>query len=237
MTRVIRGPGVIGVAMLAALGAALFATPDSASAHARYKSSIPGKSEVVATAPAQVEITFTEEIQKISRAYAMSVTDSKDAVVSSGAAVINEGDRTKMSVALTPGLAPGRYVVHWNNVSDADGDPFAGAFAFYVATQPTAADQAADAALAEAEAPEATNTAAPGATAPTSASTAAPSPSAAATKEPSTGAASPTAAVTPSSDGGDEGSNRTGLIAGIVVVAVVVVAAGGGYVYMRQRGG
>ncbi|TAK62762.1 MAG: copper resistance protein CopC [Dehalococcoidia bacterium] len=214
---VVRGLAVIGVAMAAAVVAA----PQLASAHARYKSSAPGKSEVVQQAPAQVEITFTEEIQKIAGSYSMTVTDSKDAIASTGPAVINEQDRSKMSVALPDTLPPGRYVVHYSNVSDADGDPFDGAFAFYVATQPTAADQAADAALAAAEAPEATDTAAPG--------------GATSTKAPSTSAASPAVAATPASGSGDGGSN-TGLFVGIAVaVVVVVVLAGGGYLYLQGR--
>jgi methionine-rich copper-binding protein CopC len=214
--RVVRGLTISGVAMLVALVAA----PPLALAHARYKSSIPGRSEVVAESPAQVEITFTEEIQKVAGSYSMSVTDAKDAFASSGPAVIDEQDRSKMSVPLAAGLPPGRYVAHYNNVSDADGDAFAGAFAFYVATQPTQADMAADAALAAAEAPEATDTAAPGA--------------ATSTKAPSTAAASPAAAATPAS--GDSGGNKTGIVIGIAVVVVLAAAAaGGGYVYL-QRG-
>ncbi len=211
---VVRGMAIIGLAMLAALVAA----PQLASAHARYKSSTPAKSEVVPESPTQVSITFTEEIQKIAGSYSMTVTDSKDAIASSGLAVINEQDRTKMSVEVASSLPPGRYVVHWNNVSDSDGDPFAGAFAFYVATQPTPADVAADAALAAAEAPEATNTAAPGA--------------ATSTKGPST---SPAASATPASSGG--GGNSALNVGVVVVVVVVVVAVGGLAFYWNRRGG
>ena len=45
-----------------------------------------------------------------------------------------------MSVPLQPDLADGRYVVHWNNVSDEDGDPAEGAFSFYVNYEPNAVD-------------------------------------------------------------------------------------------------
>ena len=51
--------------------AALLAVPSAillvstASAHARYKSSIPATGDVLAASPARVEITFTQEIQKV----------------------------------------------------------------------------------------------------------------------------------------------------------------------------
>ena len=212
---VVRSLAIIGVVMLAAL----VAMPQLASAHARYKSSTPAKSEVVPEAPAQVEITFSEEIQKIADSYSMTVTDSNDAIASSGPAVINEQDRSKMSVNLPSNLPPGRYVVHWNNVSDSDGDPFAGAFAFYVATQPTPADVAADAALAAAEAPEATDTAAPGA--------------ATSTKGPSTGPTTPAASGTPASGSGSGGGSA--LNVGVIVVIVVVVVAAGGLAFYWNR--
>ncbi len=214
--KVVRGLAVVGVAMVVALAAA----PRPASAHARYKSSVPGKSEVVRQAPARVEVTFTEEIQKIAGSYSMTVTDSNDAVASSGPAVIDEQDRRKMSVAMPDTLPPGRYVVHYANVSDADGDPFSGAFAFYVATQPTAADQAADAALAAAEAPEATDTASPGGATSTQA------PSGVATQRP--------AAATPASGSGGGGGSAVSV--GVIVAAVVAVVAAGGGAYYWFRG-
>jgi methionine-rich copper-binding protein CopC len=201
--------------------AAIVAMPNLASAHARYKSSIPGKGEVVSVAPEQVEITFTEDIQKVSGSYSMAVSDSSGAIASTGPAVIDEQDRSKMSVPVASNLPPGRYVVHWSNVSDGDGDPLSGEFAFYVQTQPTADDLAADAALATAEAPEPTETAVSGGATPT--------------QGPSIEAASPAAVATPASSGG--GGSNTGLIVGIVAVIVILAAGGGGYVYWRGRKG
>jgi methionine-rich copper-binding protein CopC len=218
MMRTVRVLAAMGVAALAAV----VVMPNLASAHARYKSSIPGKGEVVTVVPAQVEITFTEDIQKVSGSYSMTVTDSKGAIASTGLAVIDEQDRSRMSVPVASNLPPGRYVVHWSNVSDGDGDPLSGEFSFYVQTQPTADDLAADAALATAEAPEPEQTAASG--------------DATSTQPPSFQAASPTAVTTPASGGG--GGSNTGLIVGVVVViAVVVVAGGGGYLYWRGRKG
>ena len=77
--------------------------------------------------------------------------------MTTGDAVLNDADRTLMTVGLQPELPPGRYVVQYNNVSDADGDPFAAGFAFYVGVEPTAEQLAADA-LARAAEDSATQT-------------------------------------------------------------------------------
>jgi hypothetical protein len=37
-----------------------------------------------------------------------------------------------MSVALTPGLAEGRYLVHWNTLDDGDGHPAGGCYVFFI---------------------------------------------------------------------------------------------------------
>ncbi len=55
----------------AALGATLIvlaalSLPANAFAYARYKSSTPGAGEVLTTSPAQVDISFTQHIQKVS---------------------------------------------------------------------------------------------------------------------------------------------------------------------------
>ena len=126
---------VFGALCVAAL---VMASP--AFAHARYTGSTPGKGEVVATAPARLEITFTEDVQKVSGTYAIDVAHDRGASVISGAAAVDEADRSKVSVALQPGLTAGRYVVNWKNVADGDGDPATGAFSFYIGKQPNAND-------------------------------------------------------------------------------------------------
>ena len=203
--------------------------PQAVSAHARYKSSVPGTSEVVQASPARVEITFSQEIQKVSGSYGMTVTDRNNTLVSMGPAVINDQDRSRMSVQLTPNLPPGRYVVNWTNVSDADGHDTPGAFAFYVGLQPTAADVAADKALAEIGPAELTpaiaDTASPG-----SVATVPPASTAPATG-PATASAAPTAA---SASDGSSGSSNTGLLVGIGIVAAVIVVAGGGFLLFRS---
>lgn len=131
-----------------AAGAAVALTAIVASAHAQYVSSTPAKGEVLGTSPSQVSIVFTQEVQKISGTYGISVHDAAGNEHRSAPASLDDADRTRMSVPLQPDLPAGRYVVSWTNVSDADGDPAEGAFSFYVGVEPTEADLAADAELA-----------------------------------------------------------------------------------------
>jgi len=212
------GATVAAIAMLA-----VFAT--TASAHARYKSSTPGAAEVLAASPARVSITFTQDIQKVAGTYEIRVARDGVSSVASGAAVLDDADRATMSVPLQPDLLPGRYVVNWKNVSDADGDPAMGAFSFYVKTQPNAVDLQNDQQLAavgaEVETPTAT-TGASGTPAPTK-----PTAPAAA------GTARPTIAVAPASDGGGNDSEVIYIVVG-GVLAAIALAVGGWYVVGRR---
>jgi methionine-rich copper-binding protein CopC len=223
MKRALIALGVGAIALAGAL--AIVAT---ASAHARPKEQTPNVGEVLQTAPTQVAITFTEDIQKVNGTYDIAVTDASGASVTSGPAVLDEQDRSKLSVPLQPNLPAGRYVVRWHNVSDDDGDPLEGAFSFYVQVQPSAANLQNDAQLAQIGAEEET----PGAETP-----AAGTPGAAATTAP---ASSPTAAVAtavaPSTNTDDGGSN-TGRNIGIAVgiIAVVAIVGLGGWVLVARR--
>ena len=51
--------------------------------------------------------------------------------------MLDDNDRTHMSVALDSGLEDGRYTVIWHNVSADDGDEATGVFFFYVGTGPS----------------------------------------------------------------------------------------------------
>jgi methionine-rich copper-binding protein CopC len=205
------------------------AAPQVASAHARYKRSTPGTGEVVQASPTQVDLTFTQDVQKVSGSYGMTVTNGQNAVVSTASAVINDQDRSKMSVQLAPNLPPGRYVVTWNNVSDADGHDETGAFSFYVGVQPSAADIVADNELAKVGADELTPT---GSATATAGAVETPAPT---STGPVTGPASPSAAPTASSSsGGSSGGGNTGLLLGLGIAAAVILVAGGGAWWYRS---
>ncbi len=218
----------LAVAFVAVSAVAL---PLGAQAHARYKSSTPGRGEVVHTSPPQVSITFTQEIQKVAGTYDIHVAKDRGPSVTSGPAAISETDRTMMSVPLQPRLPAGRYVVTFKNVSDADGDPFGCSLSFYVQTPPTAVDRANDAQLAAScSAGETPTAATPGA-----GQTAVPGTPA----RESVTAAAPTQAPTPqpTADAGSGGGSNTGRNIGIAVaVAAAFVVVGGGGLFLARRG-
>src|SRR5438105_9213348 len=111
-------PTALAVPLLTLALAALVAigSPHIALAHARYKSSTPGIGEIAQDPPPQVDITFTQSIQKVSGTYDLAVTRDGDGSVTSGPAILDNDDRSKLSVPLQPDLPPGRYVVRWKNV-------------------------------------------------------------------------------------------------------------------------
>lgn len=216
---------IIGGAAIA-LGVGLLAT-SGVSAHARYESSTPAKGEVLSASPAQVTIKFSQDVQKITGTYGIDVVlepggGPTGASATAGTAVLNDDDRSMMSVPLQSALSPGRYVVRWTNVSDEDGDAAEGAFSFYVGVQPTEADLAADAALediGEQETPAAS-----------------PTSGAPPTAAPTTPAASATATPAAEGDDDDDDGGNTGMIVAIVVIVVLVaVVAGGAAVRLRRQ--
>ena len=209
---------VLCMAAIALLCALAFAT--TASAHARYKTSTPDKGEVLAAAPARVTITFTEEIQKVSGTYGIDVTKDGGGPVTAGPATVDDADRTKLSVPLQSTLPDGRYIVTWNNVSDDDRDPAKGAFSFYISTQPSAADLAADKQLETIGAEDETPTdETPGTTVATPVATSQPS-------------VPPPTATTKKDDGGNGMTITIVVIAAIIAGAVVGFA---GWTVMSRR--
>jgi methionine-rich copper-binding protein CopC len=223
---------------LALTGALASASP--ALAHARYKSSTPATGEAITASPARGEITFTQEIQKIAGGYGITVVKDRGLDVTAGPAVVDDADRHKLSVPLQPDLSNGRYVVHWNNTSDEDGDPAEGAFSFYLNYTPNAVDLANDEQLAqigvEEETPAAAET--PGAGATSQATTAA-SPGATtapvATAAVITSAPTASATATSSDDGGGDSNRTQWIIAGIAIGVVFVIALGGWRAFGGRR--
>ncbi|MBI5287843.1 MAG: copper resistance protein CopC [Chloroflexi bacterium] len=198
-------------------------------AHARLKSSTPAKGAIVPVAPSAVEIIFTNDIQKIAGSYDIAINKDRGPSVTGGPAVLDDADRSKLSVPLKPDLAPGRYVVNWKNVSDEDGDPAEGAFSFYVGDYtPNTVDLTNDAQLERVGA-ESEETPAAGDT-PTSSEDTPPSAA--------TSASTPAAVVTTTngaeSDGGDGGNNNVIWIIAAAVGAGVIAAIAG-FAVMRGR--
>lgn len=214
--------------MLAAVALGLIAVmaiaPNVALAHARLKSSTPAVGEVLQASPAQVVITFTEDIQKVAGTYDIQVLNGGGQPVTAGPAVIDNTDRAKLSVPLQPDLPAGRYVVNYKNVSDADGDKYHGSFSFYVKVQPTTVDLSNDAQLATVSAENASPAA--GTTA-EAAGTAAPAATAAVT--------APAAGATPAASTGSGSNTGRNIGIGVGIAVIVIVAAGGGWFAFGRR--
>lgn len=211
--------------------ACLLAGAGTASAHARLKESVPKAGEVLQASPTEVRITFSNDIQKITGSFGIEVTDEAGTAVTAGAAAVQDDNRSVLFVALRPDLAPGRYVVKYKNVSDADGDPFEGGYAFYVGVQPTQEQLAQDALL---EPPEGAATQTFVAGNPTAAVEDTPTPAVSIATRPSGNV--PPSGSSPDSNDGD-GNRMTTIAFVAAAVAAVAVIGGGIFLTMRRKQG
>jgi copper transport protein len=106
----------------------------SVSAHALFLWGIPDNGAVVATAPAQLDAYFAENIVRQSGTYGLKVTNSAGTEVDNQDTAIDDTDRRHMTVTLQSGLGPDTYTVHWWTVSDEDGDAAAGDYSFTISS-------------------------------------------------------------------------------------------------------
>jgi methionine-rich copper-binding protein CopC len=102
----------------------------SAYAHAAYERSEPGAGSLVSTAPARVDIWFTQDMFRRQGENWIRVSGPDGAEVQSGESAIDDDDRRHMSVALAGDLEPGEYTVTWRTLSSEDGDSEEGTFSF-----------------------------------------------------------------------------------------------------------
>ena len=100
--------------------------------HADYDHSDPAADAVVAVAPAQVRIWFTQELFRRQGMNQIEVYDATGQRVDLDDAAIDDDDRKLMTVSLAPALANGRYTVRWQALSSEDGHEGQGEFTFTV---------------------------------------------------------------------------------------------------------
>ncbi|MDH6544625.1 copper resistance protein CopC [Streptomyces sp. SPB4] len=118
------------VLVLAALLASLFTAASPASAHAALTASDPKDGAVVATAPAQVTLSFSEQVAMGDDS--IRVMDPQGKRVDTGELRdMCSGSTVRYGTALHSGLPNGTYTVAWQAVS-ADSHPVSGAFTFSV---------------------------------------------------------------------------------------------------------
>jgi len=115
----------------------------AASAHAALLSTTPGQGSVVATAPKEVVLHFSEQVTL--PADALRVFDPAGARVDTGSATHAAGNPSTSEIALRSGLGRGTYTVSWRAIS-ADTHPVSGAWTFSIgapsATTPVAGESA-----------------------------------------------------------------------------------------------
>jgi len=139
MTTTTTRSAAIAVAAVAILGW-FAAAPRTAEAHAEYERSLPAAGAVVRAAPEVVEIWFTQELFRREGANTITV-EGEAGPVDAGAPVLDDADRTHLSVQPASELPPGEYTVRWTSLSAVDGDSAEGTFTFTV--DPTAPETAA----------------------------------------------------------------------------------------------
>ncbi|MFD8112031.1 copper resistance CopC/CopD family protein [Streptomyces microflavus] len=122
-------------ALVAALVSLLFglmlAGAGPASAHAALTGSDPQDGAVVATAPKEVTLTFSEAIAVGDGSIRVLDPSSKRADTGAEPKDLSEGSTVRYGVELHPGLPDGTYTVAWQAVS-ADSHPISGAFTFSI---------------------------------------------------------------------------------------------------------
>ncbi|MFD9516384.1 copper resistance CopC/CopD family protein [Streptomyces sp. NPDC059979] len=123
--------------VLAALLATLFTAASPAAAHAALTASDPTDGAVVATAPAQVTLSFSEQVAMGDDS--IRVLDPQGKRVDTGELRdMCSGNTIRYGTALHAGLPHGTYTVAWQAVS-ADSHPISGAFTFSIGA-PSATD-------------------------------------------------------------------------------------------------
>ncbi|MCX4725321.1 copper resistance protein CopC [Streptomyces sp. NBC_01306] len=114
----------------AAVLGALFAAAAPASAHAALLGSNPKAGTVVAKAPADVALTFSEQVAMDNKS--IRVLDPKGKRSDTARLRnLSKGSTVTYGVDLRPGLAKGTYTVAWQAIS-ADSHPVSGAFTFSI---------------------------------------------------------------------------------------------------------
>ncbi|MFD8883916.1 copper resistance CopC/CopD family protein [Streptomyces erythrochromogenes] len=117
------------LALVAAILALVLGGAGSAFAHAGLRGSDPAEGSVLATAPKQVTLTFTESVGFSDDS--LRVLSPENARVNPRPAQHVDGKDNTARVELSDKLAQGTYTVAWRVVS-ADGHPISGAFIFSI---------------------------------------------------------------------------------------------------------
>jgi methionine-rich copper-binding protein CopC len=108
--------------------------PAAALAHADYERAEPAAAAVVAEAPTQVRIWFTQDLFRREGMNRIEVYNAAEQRVDQDDPTIDDDNRRLMTVSLLPDLADGVYTVRWYSLSSDDGHEGEGEFTFTVDT-------------------------------------------------------------------------------------------------------
>ena len=101
-------------------------------AHAEPVKVVPGDGAILNVPPREVVIEMSQEMARQAGANDIEVFDAGGMKVTTVGAVIDNGNRARLSVPLPDGLAAGLYTVKWKTLSADDGDPAEGTLTFTV---------------------------------------------------------------------------------------------------------
>ena len=107
-----------------------FSVATSVLAHAEPAKVAPGDGAVLNTAPLEVLIEMSQEMARQAGANDIDVVDASGREVTTVSAVVDNGNRKKLSVVLPSVLPVGTYTVNWKTLSADDGDPAQGSLSF-----------------------------------------------------------------------------------------------------------
>ena len=117
------------LAPLAAAAAALVAVT-LVFAHAEPVRVSPGDGAVLNSPPLEIVFEMSQEMARQEGQNDIDVFDASGNEITTIAAVIDNANRRRLSVALPSGLEPGEYTVEWKTLSSEDGDPDSGSTSF-----------------------------------------------------------------------------------------------------------
>jgi copper transport protein len=109
----------------------------SVAAHAEPVKVKPGDGAVLNERPTGIAFEMSQEMAREAGANDIDVFDADGNEVTVVAAVIDNANRTRLTVPLPADLLPGVYTVQWKTLSSEDGDPANGSISFTY--DPTAA--------------------------------------------------------------------------------------------------
>ncbi len=121
---------VLLLALPLALGL-IFLLPDTSQAQAIPLRSNPAQGAVLLTAPSEVQIWFSENLNPVTST--ARVVNSANQRVDVNGAIVIPTDQKEMDVSVQPSLPPGVYVVIWRTQSADDGQVLTGSFLFNIA--------------------------------------------------------------------------------------------------------